>query len=107
MRLGEFEELILLAILHLEATAYAVSVQQCIIEKGKRPTTMGAIYTGLDRLEAKGFVTSELGTATPERGGRRKRYYRVTGQGQQALLAAQATRSRMWSGITLDASLGG
>ncbi len=99
-RLGEFEELILLAILRLEADAYAVTIQQCIVRHGRRPATMGAIYTGLDRLERKGMVTSALGAPTPQRGGRPKRFYHVTGVGKAALVEARQVRERMWEGLS-------
>lgn len=100
-RLGEFEELVLLAILSLTDNAYAVSIQQCLARKGKRPTSMGAIYTGLDRLEQKGLVRSALGDVTHARGGRRKRFYHVTGAGRAALLAMRDVRERMWQGVTI------
>lgn len=104
IRLGEFEELLLLAIISLLDNAYAVSIQQCLAGKGKRPTTMGAIYTGLDRLEQKGFVRSELGNVTHARGGRRKRFYEVTGAGRAALVEMRQTRERMWEGIVINPS---
>lgn len=103
-RLGEFEELLLLAIISLLDNAYAVSIQQCLVQKGRRPTTMGAIYTGLDRLEQKGLVSSALGEVTHARGGRRKRFYQVTGAGRAALLEMRQTRERMWEGIVIQPS---
>lgn len=105
-RLGEFEELVLLAIAGLGAEAYAVTVQQRLEAVARRIATMGAVYTALDRLEQKGYVTSVLGEPTARRGGRRKRYYRLTGTGKAALRAAQQMRDRLREGLQPDLGLG-
>lgn len=97
-RLGSFEELVLLAIPRLEE-AYAVSIQRCIEETAGRPATMGAVYTALERLEAKGCLHSWLGDSTPHRGGRRKRFYALTGEGVAVLHYARRVRERMWQGL--------
>lgn len=101
-RMGEVEELVLLAICGLPQEAYAVSVQQRIEDKAGRSVTMGAIYTALDRLEQKGYAASWLGEVTRARGGRRKRYYRVTGHGLDALQRAQKARERLREGLSLN-----
>lgn len=90
--LGEFQELVLLAILSLEEEAYGVSIQFKIKEVAHRDITRGALHSALSRLEEKRFLTSSFGEATKERGGRRKRLYTVTAAGQHALKEAQQIR---------------
>ncbi|HUF68528.1 MAG TPA: helix-turn-helix transcriptional regulator [Longimicrobiales bacterium] len=97
--LGEFEQLVLLAILHVRDGAYAVPVRRVIEERTGRPVTRGALYTALERLDAKGLVRSKLGESTPERGGRPKRYFRVTAEGRAALRHSHATLTNMWHGL--------
>ena len=95
-RLGEFEELTLLAVRALGDKTYAVPVQQFIEDETHRPAVMGAVYASLERLERKGFLKSSMGDATPERGGKRKRLYAVTPVGMQTLkrrATTPATRS--------------
>jgi PadR family transcriptional regulator PadR len=88
--LGEFEQLVLLAILRLEREgAYGVSIRAEIAGRTARDPAPGAIYATLDRLEGKAFVASEVGESTPQRGGRSKRYYRVTADGLAALKRAR------------------
>ena len=102
-RLGEFEDLALLAVPRLDEV-YAVTIQRCIEKTAGRSATMGAVYTALERLEEKGFVTSRLGAVTPRQGGRRKRFYEITDQGVGALHAARLHRERMWQGLELQLS---
>ncbi len=102
-RLGEFEELVLLAVPRLDEV-YAVTIQRCIEKTAGRSATMGAVYTALERLEEKGFVTSRLGAVTPRQGGRRKRFYEITDQGVGALHFAREARERMWQGLELKPS---
>lgn len=83
--LGGFENLLLLVILRLDDRAYGASIRQELLDQAKKDVAVGAIYTGLDRLEQKGFVESWTGEPTPERGGRAKKFYRVTAQGKKAL----------------------
>lgn len=83
--LGGFEQLLLLAILRLDDNAYGATVRRELIECADKDVAVGAIYTGLDRLEQKGFVESWMGEPTPARGGRGKRIYRVTSAGRRAL----------------------
>jgi PadR family transcriptional regulator, regulatory protein PadR len=83
--LGGFENLLLLAILQLDDSAYGAAIRQELIDRAGKDVAIGAIYTGLDRLEQKGFVTSWSGKPTPERGGRAKKFYQVTAQGKKAL----------------------
>ena len=74
---GGFESLLLLAVLRLGERAYGVTIRQELLARAKTDFAMGAIYTGLSRLERKGFVESWLGEPTAERGGRAKRFYRT------------------------------
>ena len=99
--LGEFEQLVLLAILRLGASAYGVSIRQEIVTYARRSVSPGALYTTLDRLEKKGALTSEEGAPTPERGGRAKRFYSVTQAGRGQLVEAQRSFQRMMSGLEL------
>ena len=99
--LGEFEELVLLAVASLADEAYAVSIQQLIESEAGRSASMGAVYSSLERLEEKGFLRSRLGSVTHERGGRRKRFYRITGSGQAAMIQARESREKLWKGINL------
>ena len=97
--LGEFEELILLAIAHLGENAYGITIQETLDEEAGRAASVGAIYAALRRLEQKGYVESWVGGATEERGGRRKRLYRVTATGVAAVAEARRVREALWQGI--------
>jgi len=100
--LGEFEQVMLLAILRLKnAGAYGVSIRDEILARTKRSPAPGAVYTTLERLEGKGFVKSSVGEATPERGGRAKRYYHLTGQGLTALRRAHSDYRNLLQGLDI------
>src|SRR5687768_2424880 len=75
--LGEFEQLVMYAVLRLDDEAYGAAIRRELLERAGRDVSPGAIFTTLERLEARGLVTSEYGEPTQERGGRRKRFYRV------------------------------
>jgi len=94
--LGEFEELVLLTIAVLEQQAYGVAVTQELERQADRVVDFSTVHTTLKRLQEKGFLTSKMGGATPERGGRRKRLYTITAAGYQALREVQQVRSRLW-----------
>ena len=96
-RLGEFEEVVLLAAYGLDNEAYGVTIQQHIETSIGRNTTIGAVYAALDRLERKGYLSSRIGGSTNERGGRRKRFFALTRSGVDALEAMRADREHMWS----------
>lgn len=83
--LGEFEQLILLAVLRLGEGAYGATIHQDIERRTERPISLSAVYTTLDRMEAKGFVSSRLGDPTAKRGGRRKKFYALSAAGSEAL----------------------
>lgn len=102
--LGEFEQLVLLAVIHQDEDAYGVTIRREIEGRTGRTVTVGALYTALDRLEAKGLVTSTMSTPTRERGGRSKRFFKVTSAGQKALVRSRDTMVRMWAGLHADLS---
>lgn len=95
-KLGEFEELVLLAIGGLKQEAYSVSIQQLLEAHTERTISMGALYSSLERLSKKGYLESEMSEPTPERGGKSKRVYTVTYEGEVALREAQAVRDKLW-----------
>ncbi len=97
--LGEFEEIVLLTVAVLYGQAYGVLVTQEIERQTGRTVTFSTVHTTLQRLEEKGFLTSGLGGATAERGGRRKRFYAVTAAGSQALQEIQQIRAQLWSQV--------
>jgi len=92
--LGEFEQLVLLALVRLGSEAYGVAIRDEIEREAGRDVTLGAVYTTLLRLENKGLVSSRLGEPSPQRGGRRKKYYRPLAAGRRELLSSlEAIRS--------------
>jgi DNA-binding PadR family transcriptional regulator len=97
--LGEFEQLILLALVRLGTDAYGVRMRKEIEARTGREISAGAIYTALERLEGRGFVSSHLGEPTPERGGRRKKYYRLEAAGAGALKRSYEAFSQMTKGL--------
>lgn len=99
--LGELEQIVLLAVLRVGGEAYGVAIAREIERQTRRELTLATVYKTLSRLEEKGLVASTLGEATPERGGRRKRYYAVTSAGRRSLRSALATLGRLASGLDL------
>jgi PadR family transcriptional regulator PadR len=99
--LGEFEHIVVLALMRLADRAYGVTVRQEIEFRTKREVSIGAIYATLDRLEAKGYVRSRFGDPTPERGGRSKRFFRVTAKGVAAVNRTQRALQKMSEGLDL------
>jgi DNA-binding PadR family transcriptional regulator len=99
--LGEFEHIVILALLRLENRAYGVTVRQEIELRTHREVSIGAVYATLDRLETKGYVRSHRGDPTPERGGRSKRFFRVTGKGAAAVSRTHRALQRMTEGLSL------
>ena len=93
--IGEFEELVLLAILSQGENAYGVPIHQALEEATGRSVTIGSLYTTLSRLEEKGLVQSRVGEPTAERGGRAKRYYEVKGSAKSTLRDVQTARERL------------
>jgi len=97
--LGEFQEVVLLTILILDAEAYGLRIQQEISHRLQRDLSRGALHTALTRLEEKGYIQSAFGGATAERGGRRKRFYTLTNSGKTALQQTKALRDELWSQV--------
>jgi len=102
--LGEFEQLVLLALLRLGGDGYGVSVQVELGRQAGRAVSLGTVYKTLFRMESKGLVSAHLGEPTAERGGRRKKYYAVTLAGRRALQRSLAALRKLSRG--LDAALG-
>jgi len=98
--LGEFEQLVLLALVRLGTEAYGVAVRDEIEQRAGRDVALGAVYTTLLRLEDKGFAASRVGEPTPERGGRRKKFYRPTAAGRRALIESLDALRGMTRGLT-------
>jgi PadR family transcriptional regulator PadR len=98
--LGQFEQLVMTAILTLRDDAYGVTIHAKVQELARPKTvSLGAVYVTLDRLEDKGLVASWLSAPTPERGGRSKRCYRLEALGERALQESALTAKRVWEGI--------
>lgn len=95
-RLGEFEELVLLCVRRLAEEAYGSGIQALLLEAADRDVTLGAIYAALDRIQRKGLARSWLGEPTATRGGRAKRHWAVTPEGEAALRESRLIRERLW-----------
>ena len=100
--LGELEEVVLLTVAVLGDEAYAVTVAQELDQKAGRAVGFSTAHTILQRLDEKGFLSSEMGGATAERGGRRKRFFRVTAFGRKALREAKEAREALWNAMSPD-----
>lgn len=99
--LGEFEQVVLLALLRLKEQAYGAAIRQLLDEQINRDVAIGALYSTLERMEKKGLVTSKLGEATAERGGRAKRFFSVTAAGEGALKRSRSAMDTMWQGVSV------
>ena len=97
--LGEFEEVVLLTVAILDEGAYGVNITQEIEQKTGRTVGFSTVHTTLQRLEEKGFLSSQMGGATAERGGRRKRFFMVTGAGRRALQEVKQVRAELWNAL--------
>src|SRR5215217_5844161 len=98
-QLGEFEEIVLLAVASLYDDAYSVSVVEELSGRLERPMSLGVVHRTMQRLEEKGLLQSRFGEATAERGGRRKRLFKVTVAGEQSLREARRIRNELWDVI--------
>jgi PadR family transcriptional regulator PadR len=99
VHLGEFEQLVLLALVRLGDGAYGMSVRREIAERTGRDVAIGAVYATLDRMDAKGLVKSGVGAATAERGGRTKRTFKISAFGSACLKESQRVLQRMTEGL--------
>jgi PadR family transcriptional regulator PadR len=97
--LGGFELLVLLALIRLGEDAYGVPITEAIEESSGRDVAIGSVYITLDRLAAKGLVSSRLGEPTAERGGRAKTYFRITPKGLREARRARQTLAALWTGV--------
>ena len=97
--LGEFELMILLAVIHLGEEAYGVPISRELEKHRGRDVSVSSVYAALERLENKGFVSSNLGDPTPERGGKAKRYFRITEAGLRQVHETRRVLSTLWRRI--------
>jgi PadR family transcriptional regulator, regulatory protein PadR len=97
--LTDFELMILLAILRVGENAYGLPIAREIEQTGGRTVLLSAIYPALERLEQMGLLTSSYGDPTPERGGRAKRFFKVTARGVKAVKDTQRAFTALWAGI--------
>ncbi len=98
-QLGEFEEIVLLTVAILYDEAYGVAIRQEIESRLGRKVSVSALQTALRRMEKKGYLKSNFGEATAIRGGKRKRYFRVTKYGKMALEHSKDSRMKLWEAI--------
>lgn len=94
--LGELELMLLLAVIHLGDEAYGVPIARELEKQRGRDVSVGSVYASLERLEAKGLVVSSLGDPTPERGGKAKRFFRITKQGMEQVQETRRVLTRLW-----------
>jgi len=97
--LGEFELLVMLCVIRLGEGAYGVPISHEIEKRTGRDVAFGTVYATLERLQEKGLVSSELGDPTPARGGRAKRYFRVTAAGLRTVRETRRSLIKMWLGL--------
>lgn len=94
--LGEFEELVLLTVAFMDGAAYGAAIHQDIRQRTGRSVQLSAVHIALYRLEEKKLVTSEIGGATAQRGGRRKRFFTITQEGKHILSEIRQVREQLW-----------
>ncbi|HEY2390298.1 MAG TPA: PadR family transcriptional regulator [Candidatus Angelobacter sp.] len=94
--LGEFELMVILTLIHLGDDAYGVPISRELEKRRERGVSVGSVYAALERLEEKGMVASSLGEPTPERGGKAKRYFRVTKEGLEQVQRTRQVLTRLW-----------
>ena len=97
--LGEFEQMVLLSIMRLGSGAYGLSIKDELEAVAGRSPSSGSLYTTLDRMEKKGLLTSSEGEASSERGGRPRRYVRLTPAGQEMLARSRTSLLALWDGL--------
>jgi DNA-binding PadR family transcriptional regulator len=103
--LGEIDQLVLLALVRLDAAAYGVTIRAEIESRTRRPVSMAAVYSTLDRLERRGYAESWVSDPTPERGGRAKKHFKITSTGAMELREARGAMARMWEGLEFHPDL--
>ena len=97
--LGQFELMVLLALMRLREDAYGVTIADELEKETGREVVIANVYATLERLQDRGFVSSSLGDATPERGGRAKRYFQITGAGLREVRDARQSLMSLWKGL--------
>jgi len=97
--LGEFEQMVLLAVMRRGENAYGLAIRDELEVVAGRTPSSGALYTTLDRLESKGFLQSHAGESSAERGGRPRRYIQLTAMGVEALVRSRSTLLALWDGL--------
>ena len=97
--ISNFELMVMLALIRLGDEAYGVPVSEQIAERSGHDVALGSVYAALERLEDRGLVVSSIGDPTPERGGRAKKYFKVTNKGVEVVRDTQQTLTRMWKGL--------
>ena len=97
--LGDFEQLVMLAVMRLDTDAYGTSIREELKARAEREVSPGAIFTTLERLESRGLVTSRYGDPTPERGGRSKRFYKLSAEGRRLLARSLRAVRRLMQGL--------
>ena len=100
--LGEFEQMVLLAVARLRDGAYGIAILEEIQQRTRTETAVASVYAALDRLQRRGFVTSTIGAPTPERGGRAKRFFSLEPAGAFVLHRSRTALDSMWEGLELD-----
>lgn len=101
--LGEFEQMVMLAVARLGEGAYGMAILEEIAERTGSEVAVASVYACLDRLERRGYVASRVGEPTPERGGRAKKFFRLEPAGAHALGRARSALDSLWEGLELDA----
>jgi PadR family transcriptional regulator PadR len=96
---GSFELMVMLSLMRLGDNAYGVPISREIEQRCGREVALGSVYATLERLQEKGLVASHLGESTPERGGRAKRYFRITAKGVKEVRETQRSLKRLWKGL--------
>jgi PadR family transcriptional regulator PadR len=99
--LGEFEQVVLLAVQRLDGDGYGMSIRREIERRTSRAVSIGAIYATLERLEKKGYLKSWEGDSTPVRGGRSRRHFELRPEGGNALVQSRGMLDRMWDGVEI------
>ena len=100
--LGEFEQLVMLALVRLGREGYGMTVRRELELTSGRSVSIGSVYATLDRLEAKGYLSSTLGEPEPVRGGRGRRTFRIEPDGLSALARSREVLARMWDGVRIS-----
>jgi PadR family transcriptional regulator, regulatory protein PadR len=97
--LGSFEFMVMLTLIRLGENAYGVPISETIEQQTGRDISLGSVYATLDRLERKGLVSSTMGEPTQERGGRAKKYFRVTAKGLRSVRETRRVLNKLWHGL--------